>query len=186
MRFQVRFQVKVVVMTVLLAMAGPSMTISPPPASGILYPPSCKRDKACQEAFYKTMVQDDYSAWVTNVSADPFYTTPHNISLLKPGSVIRWDEVIKIHADDNNSPTNTTWAIPDTTSLSRFMFVSEDENGKPIASSAFALLPFSNTKGDNSPLPTVAWTHGTSGTQRQCGPSNRDDLWYSWRGPFFL
>lgn len=168
------------------AAAGSSLALTPPPPADVLSPPSCHGDKSCESVFYSTLVQGDVSTWASNVSTDPFYQTPSNFSAYKPGELVRWQKLVTVQSDGSGGPGNSTWAVPETTSLSRFMFVSEDENGKPIPSTAFALLPYANPAGDGSPLKTIAWTRGTIGVQRQCAPSDRSDLWYSWQGPFNL
>ncbi|KAI5304717.1 hypothetical protein KEM56_006068 [Ascosphaera pollenicola] len=156
-----------------------AVTISPDE-----WPSTC--GKECQ-AQVLAGLQADESQWVIpDLSKDSFYDTPKDIDQLEPGEIIRWEDLIDVQGVTNGIPTNMTWQIPESTSLSRFMFVSEDENGKSIASSAYALLPFTNVKDDSGPLNTIAYSHGTSGIQRVCGPVNNNQLWYSWAGPFFL
>ncbi|KZZ91852.1 hypothetical protein AAP_03071 [Ascosphaera apis ARSEF 7405] len=148
------------------------------------WPSTC--NKKCQQEV-EASLKTEQSQWViSNVTKDPFYKTPKNIEQLEPGDIVRWQDLINVQGVKEGMPSNMTWQIPEGTSLSRFMFVSEDENGKSIASTAFALLPFTNVNGSSSPMNTIAWSHGTSGIQRVCGPVNNNQLWYSWAGPFFL
>lgn len=72
-------------------------------------------------------------------------------------------------------------------SLSRFLYMTEDMERKPIPASAFVLLPFSaQTPSCNSKVfKTIAWAHGTAGRARQCAPSNHRQLYYGWQAPLF-
>ncbi|KAK8080957.1 hypothetical protein PG997_008775 [Apiospora hydei] len=49
-------------------------------------------------------------------------------------------------------------------------------------------LPYGVTTfadSDASTFRTVAWAHGTSGHNRQCAPSNSQQLYYEWEDPFY-
>ncbi|KAK1138847.1 hypothetical protein N8T08_001718 [Aspergillus melleus] len=133
----------------------------------------------CQTSF-KTALAAEQVQWVSrNVSADPFYDSPKNLSAYAAGDVVRWEELPP-------EIVSKEWSIPPGTTLSRFLYMSEDLNGRPIPISGFVLLPYANPAGDDAPLQTVAWAHGTAGGTRQCAPSNHRALYYSWEGPFTL
>ena len=126
--------------------------------------------------------------WVSqNVSTDPFYANPENLSSYAAGDIIKWDDVPSVNFVAQGYET------PPTTTVSRVLYMSEDINGNPIPVSAFVLLPFatqddssSSSSSSSKPLRTVVWTHGTAGITRQCAPSNSKELYYSWEGPFPL
>ncbi|KAI5293843.1 hypothetical protein KEM52_005126 [Ascosphaera acerosa] len=149
------------------------------------WPSSC--DEGCQQAILANY-QIERAQWVNpDIENDPFYATPKDMDRYAPGDVIRWEDlIISQGVTPTGLPTNTTWAIPESLTLARFIFASEDEHGNSIPSSAFALMPFTNVNGSATPMNTVAWSHGTSGVERVCGPANNNELWYSWAGPFFL
>ncbi|OAL48981.1 alpha/beta-hydrolase [Pyrenochaeta sp. DS3sAY3a] len=135
-------------------------------------------DASCQAAAQQA-IQIEASSWVSqNVSADEFYSTPVNISKTKPGDLLRWEDL-------SRQTVNTNYTIPAGMSLSRFLYVTEDINRKPIPASAFVLLPY-NRPCQDKPLNTLVWTHGTAGWGRNCAPSNNKNLYYEWQGPFAL
>lgn len=82
----------------------------------------------------------------------------------------------------------SNWFVPAGLSFSRFMYVTEDIDGKPIPATGRVLLPFSNPfsskkgKGQDKLL-TIVWNHGTSGMNPNCGPSNQKTLQYGRRAP---
>lgn len=61
--------------------------------------------------------------------------------------------------------------------MSRFLYMTEDINRKPIPASAFVLLPY-NKPDPSKTLNTLVWTHGTAGRIRNYAPSNHRDLYY--------
>lgn len=143
-------------------------------SSQVDYPENCKIQ--CQRSF-QTALAAEQLQWISrNVSADPFYVNPANLSAYAAGDVIRWEDV---------SPdiASVEWSLQHGTSLSRFLYMSEDLNGQPMPVSGFVLLPYANRAGDDRPVPTVAWAHGTAGGMRQCAPLNHRGLYYSWEGP---
>ncbi|KAH8425081.1 alpha/beta hydrolase [Aspergillus melleus] len=145
--------------------------------SAVNFPGNCDAD--CQTSF-KTALAGEQAQWVRrNVSADPFYDSPKNLSAYAAGDVVRWEELPP-------AIVSKEWSLPPGTTLSRFLYMSEDLNGRPIPVSGFVLLPYANPAGDDGPLQTVAWAHGTAGGTRQCAPSNHRALYYSWEGPFTL
>lgn len=135
-------------------------------------------DAACQTAFNQALAIESAS-WVSkNVTTDPFYSTPANVSGAKPGDLLRWEDL-------SRDVVNTNFTPPAGMSISRFLYMTEDINRKPIPASAFVLLPY-NKPDPNKPFNTLVWTHGTAGRIRNCAPSNHKDLYYEWQGPYTL
>ena len=135
-------------------------------------------DAACQAAF--TQVQAiEAASWVSkNVTTDPFYSTPANITGAKPGDLLRWEDL-------SRDVVNLNFTPPAGMSISRFLYMTEDINRKPIPASAFVLLPY-NKPDSEKPFNTAVWAHGTAGRIRNCAPSNHKDLYYEWQGPYAL
>ncbi|KAM0546654.1 hypothetical protein ACHAPJ_010792 [Fusarium lateritium] len=139
--------------------------------------PHC--DATCQQA-YRQALASEAASWVNiNITTDPFYQNPSNISDYEPGDLVKWDDVPQ-------DEVTQLWNLPAGMSLSRFLYLSQDINGKPIPATAFALLPYNNPIGQDKPLRTVAWTHGTAGFGRNCAPTNHKTLYYEWEGPFAI
>ncbi|KAF3040105.1 hypothetical protein E8E12_007504 [Didymella heteroderae] len=135
-------------------------------------------DVACQAAF-KQVQAIEASSWVSkNVTLDTFYSTPSNITGAKPGDLLRWE-------DFSHDVVNTNFTPPAGMSISRFLYMTEDIDRKPIPASAVLLLPY-NKPCDDKPFNTAVWTHGTAGRIRNCAPSNHKDLYYEWQGPYAL
>jgi alpha-beta hydrolase superfamily lysophospholipase len=135
-------------------------------------------DTACQRAFQEAL-RLEQSSWVSqNVTLDEFYNTPANSSGAKPGDLLRWEDV-------SREVVNTNYTPPAGMSISRFLYMTEDMDRKPIPASAFVLLPYKRPD-PSKPLNTVVWTHGTAGRIRNCAPSNHKGLYYEWQGPFAL
>lgn len=133
---------------------------------------------ACQTAFGRA-VAGETGSWVSkNVSASAFYRTPSNTTGLVPGDILRWEDVPQ-------SVVNTQFTVPSGMSLSRFLYMTEDMDRKPIPASGFVLLPYNKPDADK-PLNTIVWAHGTAGWTRNCAPSNHKDLYYDWQGPYAL
>ncbi|KAK8091769.1 hypothetical protein PG997_002130 [Apiospora hydei] len=153
-------------------------------ASAVLAPsadtpnPAC--DAACMAAFEGALA-GERAMWATpNFADDPFYNTPANFTGAKPGDLLSWQDLSAAQLGAN-------WTkIPGGMSLSRFLYVTEDVDRKPIPASAFVLLPIAPPAAGNGVYNTVAWTHGTAGRARQCAPSNNQQLYYEWLGPFFF
>ncbi|KAH7112097.1 Alpha/Beta hydrolase protein [Dendryphion nanum] len=132
----------------------------------------------CQAAF-KQILQIESASWVSqNVTTDDFYTTPPNASNARPGDILRWQDLPQ-------AVVNTNFTPPAGMSISRFLYMTEDIDEKPIPASAFVLLPY-NKPDPNKPLNTLVWAHGTAGRIRNCAPSNHKDLYYEWQGPYAL
>ncbi|KAF1932044.1 alpha/beta-hydrolase [Didymella exigua CBS 183.55] len=135
-------------------------------------------DATCQ-ATYTQLLAVEASSWVSkNVTFETFYSTPANVTGAKPGDLLRWEDL-------SQSVVNTNFTAPAGMSISRFLYMTEDIDRKPIPASAFVLLPY-NKPHDDKPFNTTVWTHGTAGRIRNCAPSNHKDLYYEWQGPFAL
>ena len=135
-------------------------------------------DTACQTAF-KAALSGEAALWVSkNISAEVFYSTPANATGAKPGDLLRWEDLPRSMVNRNFTP-------PAGMSISRFLYMTEDMDRKPIPASAFVLLPYNRLDPDK-PLNTLVWTHGTAGRIRECAPSNHKDLYYEWQGPYAL
>ncbi|KAF2851733.1 alpha/beta-hydrolase [Plenodomus tracheiphilus IPT5] len=135
-------------------------------------------DAACQKAYQMALSIDTANFVSPNITAEEFYSTPANASGAQPGDLLRWEDISRDIVNKNYTP-------PAGMSMSRFLYMTEDINRKPIPASAFVLLPY-NKPDPNKPLNTVVWTHGTAGQGRHCAPSNNKDLYYEWQGPFSL
>lgn len=150
-------------------------------------PPIC--DAECQkgcDAECQAVLQSTFEAesrlWVSDIISDPFYTTPANMTGAAPGDVLRWEDVPAEQLTVN-------WTVPASLSLSRFMYVTEDVDNKPLPATAWVLLPFHRTlptPGEPGRLRTVVWTHGTAGRSRLCSTTNNRGLYYDWKAPFIL
>ena len=136
------------------------------------------RLKASLPAASLTALEFDESQYVNrSVGDDPFYTLQdlETAEAAAPGSLLKLEE-----------NTNTSlYALPPATALSRFVFQSENFNGAPIPVSAFILWPFAGKRQPDG-LATVVWAHGTSGSHRNCAPSNTRKLWQHFLGPYQL
>ncbi|KAK8015802.1 hypothetical protein PG991_008690 [Apiospora marii] len=139
--------------------------------------PAC--DAACMAAFEGALASER-ALWATpNFADDPFYNTPDNFTGANPGDLLSWQDL-------SAEQLGTNWTkIPGGMSLSRFLYVTEDADRQPIPASAFVLLPIAPLAASGV-YNTVAWTHGTAGRARQCAPSNNQQLYYEWLGPFFF
>lgn len=136
-------------------------------------------DADCESAIRQVLAQET-SDWVNvDVNLDSFYSNPANLSEYSVGDLVKWQDVTATQA-------SKIWTIPAGMSLSRFFYMSEDIDGKPIPATAFALLPWSNPLGNDKPFRTVAFTHGTAGNPRNCAPTNHRALYYEWEGVFPL
>jgi alpha-beta hydrolase superfamily lysophospholipase len=157
------------------------MRFSYTPLISLLLSVSCAQeacDSACQTAFQEAL-QADTGNWISkNVSQEAFYTTPTNSTGAKPGTLLRWEDVPR-------NDVNKKFTPPAGMSISRFMYMTEDIDRKPIPATAFVLLPYSKPDPEE-PLKTVVWTHGTAGRIRECAPSNHFNLYYEWSGLYAL
>ncbi|WZH50013.1 Alpha/Beta hydrolase protein [Fusarium acuminatum] len=136
-------------------------------------------DVTCQRG-YRQALAAEAGQWVNqNVTTDDFYSNPKNLSSYSAGDLVKWDEV-------PSDQVSKRWTLPGGVTMSRFFYMTEDIDGKPIPATGFVLTPYSNPLGKDKPFRTVVWTHGTAGGTRQCAPSNHRALYYEWMGPFAL
>lgn len=138
-------------------------------------------DAACQAAIQGTY-EAESRLWVNDIVSDPFYSTPANITVAKPGDILRWEAVPSRQLTAN-------WTIPASLSLYRYMYATEDINEKVIPTTGWVLLPYRHTlptPDEPGKLRTVAWTHGTAGRARLCSTTNNKGLYYDWKAPFLL
>ncbi|KAL8297197.1 hypothetical protein RB597_006329 [Gaeumannomyces tritici] len=135
-------------------------------------------DAACQAAFGNALAREKANWATQDFEHDPFFTTPANATGARPGDILRWQEI-----PASAMRTNFT-AIPGGMSLTRFMYVTEDIDRKPIPTTAFALMPLS--RPESGVFKSLVWTHGTAGRSRHCAPSNQKNLYYGWGGPLLL
>ncbi len=110
-----------------------------------------------------------------SVSDDPFYTAPANSTSAPAGALL------KVERESNTS----LYTLPPTLSLSRFMYQSETLNGTLVPVSGFILWPYA-AHSHQGGLPFIAWAHGTSGSSKECAPSNIQNLWYNFQGLYEL
>ncbi|KAF5686224.1 secretory lipase [Fusarium denticulatum] len=135
-------------------------------------------DATCQIAYRQVLAMEE-ERWVNqDITTDPFYSTPSNVSKYSTGGILKWE---KIPAEQ----AYRRWTVPAGISLTRFYYMSEDIEGKPLPATGIVLIPYTNPQG-NKPFRTVVWTHGTAGGTRQCSPSNHRALLYGWTAPFAL
>ncbi|KAK2011417.1 alpha/beta-hydrolase [Colletotrichum eremochloae] len=146
-------------------------------ASALNFRDNC--DFACEAAYRASLAIDLRSRVNVDLSIDPFYANPANLSNFAVGDVVKWHDL-------TGDQAGKIWSIPAGMSLSRFFYMTEDIDGKPIPATAFVLLPWSNPQGKDKPFRTVVWAHGTAGYTRECAPSNNRILYYEWEGPFAL
>ncbi|KAJ4129201.1 hypothetical protein NW768_007736 [Fusarium equiseti] len=136
-------------------------------------------DATCQLT-YRQALAGESAKWVNqNITTDPFYSNPANISDYSAGDLVKWEEIPQAQAARR-------WTVPAGVSLTRFFYMTEDIDGKAIPATGFVLTPYSNPLGKDKPFRTIVWTHGTAGNGRNCAPSNHRGLYYEWQGPFAL
>ncbi|KAK2136800.1 hypothetical protein NOF04DRAFT_1268880 [Fusarium oxysporum II5] len=111
--------------------------------------------------------------WTANLSHDPFWHLPQNISTAKPGDILRWQDIDAIAA-------STNWTIPAGAALSRFQYASEDIDGEIVAASAFLLIPYAPQNGAKK-LRTLAGLGSTTpkGFQYVAGWTHAADVAFS-------
>ncbi|KAM6510219.1 hypothetical protein FALCPG4_017845 [Fusarium falciforme] len=110
---------------------------------------------------------------------DDFYTLPPKRANLRPGQVLKVQEVT------DPEPFN----IASGSSLSRILYTTRDINGTVIPASAYILWPFIPRQFDGEPkgkAPVVLWAHGTSGFFADAGPSAFRTLQYDDKMPNHL
>lgn len=140
--------------------------------------PSSFNSELDLRAAYERAYAYDSANWLANASStDPFYQSPANISAYAPGDIVRIERV--------SHENLKQYIIPPGLSMVRMLYQSLDLDNKPVPASAFILLPYSWSR-PHAPLSVIVWTHGTSGIERQCGPSNQRNLYYDFDGPFAM
>jgi pimeloyl-ACP methyl ester carboxylesterase len=87
-----------------------------------------------------------------------FYQPPQPLPKALPGSVIR------------RAPSHAS--LPEGARAWRVMYLSTDEQGKPLAVTGTVVAP---DKPSRMPRPVVAWAHGTTGIRPECGVSHTRD-----------
>ncbi|KAI8712313.1 AB hydrolase-1 domain-containing protein [Fusarium sp. LHS14.1] len=110
---------------------------------------------------------------------DDFYTLPPKKANLRPGQVLKVQEVT------DPAPFN----IASGSSLSRILYTTQDINGTVIPASAYILWPFTPRQFAGEPkdkAPAVLWAHGTSGYFADAGPSSFRTLLYDDKMPNHL
>ncbi|KAL8648572.1 MAG: hypothetical protein Q9226_005934, partial [Calogaya cf. arnoldii] len=78
------------------------------------------------------------------------------------------------------------YLLPPMTSMSRFIYQSENLLGLPVPASAAILWPYSSKTHTDGKFAVVAWAHGTSGVFAENAPSNHRSLWQHFLAPYQL
>ncbi|KAM0546270.1 hypothetical protein ACHAPJ_010953 [Fusarium lateritium] len=102
---------------------------------------------------------------------DDFYTLPDKPTNLRPGQVLKIQEV--------TDPAQ--FSIAPGSSLSRMLYTTRNFNGTIIPASAYVLWPFLPRQFDGrsgTKAPAVLWAHGTSGYFIDSAPSAHRGLYY--------
>ncbi|PNP38786.1 hypothetical protein TGAMA5MH_09009 [Trichoderma gamsii] len=111
---------------------------------------------------------------------DECYSLPIDLQIPKqPGKLLKLQEVTDL------SP----FAIPATTAMSRFIYSTINFNGTLIPASAYILWPYHAKKiggAKGQKVPTILWTHGTSGFYATGAPSTHRSLFYQDFVPYAL
>jgi hypothetical protein len=81
-------------------------------------------DVACQAAI-QGIYEAESRLWVSDIVGDSFYSTPANITVAKPGDILRWEAVPSRQLTANRT-------IPASLSLYRYMYATEDIDEKVI------------------------------------------------------
>ncbi|KAI6770183.1 hypothetical protein HG530_004812 [Fusarium avenaceum] len=111
---------------------------------------------------------------------DDFYSFPPDLRVPKSAG-----ELIKLQELTDPKP----FTIPAPTAMSRFLYSTTNINGTLVPASAYILWPYTakKIKGvKGKKVPTVVWTHGTSGWYPSGGPSAHRSLFYQDFVPFAL
>ncbi|KAI4259759.1 MAG: hypothetical protein L6R42_004404 [Xanthoria sp. 1 TBL-2021] len=78
------------------------------------------------------------------------------------------------------------YLLPPMTSMSRFIYQSENLLGLSVPASAAILWPYSPKTHTDGKYPVIAWAHGTSGIFAENAPSNHRSLWQHFLAPYQL
>jgi len=123
-----------------------------------------------------------------SVTDDPFYRLPASYNMSHPpppGTIIKLEEFTN----------TTTYTIPPTLTMSRFLYTTEALNGSSVPASAYILWPYqprrfqglSSCSGNHTEVyPIIGLAHGTSGQTVECAPSHIRSLWDEFHEPFPL
>ncbi|HWA61093.1 MAG TPA: alpha/beta hydrolase [Caulobacteraceae bacterium] len=95
-----------------------------------------------------------------------FYDAPATLTG-KPGDLIRQEP-------------GDGYALPAGARAVRFLYHSQDAQGRDVVSSGVVLIPAGEAPAGGWPV--IAWAHGTSGVARMCAPSLMKDLAYGEEG----
>ena len=142
--------------------------------------PSDRRVEVRQQTSYTMNVTGAYNFQQSykvhpSVADDDFYTASVNSTNAPAGTLL------KVERESNTSQ----YTLPPTLSLSRFMYQSKTLNDTLVPVSGFILWPYA-ARAHQGGFPFIAWAHGTSGTSRECAPSNIQNLWYNFQGLYEL
>ncbi|KAF4338406.1 secretory lipase [Fusarium beomiforme] len=102
---------------------------------------------------------------------DDFYRLPTKPTVLRPGQVLKVQEVT------DPAP----FAIASGSSLSRILYTTRNFNGTIVPASAYILWPFLPRQFNGksgAKAPAVLWAHGTTGYSIDAAPSSHRSLYY--------
>lgn len=121
-----------------------------------------------------------------SVKDDDFYKVPLTFDPTNPPPP---GTLLKLEAFTNT----TTYTLPPSLTMSRFLYTTETLNGTSVPASAYILWPYtprsfpglrSCSGNTSSVFPVVALAHGTSGQTPECAPSHFRNLWDEFHEPF--
>lgn len=101
----------------------------------------------------------------TDAVLDEFYDTPDDVPD-EPGVLVRSEPFDR--------------EIPEGARAWRILYTTTSLDGAPAIASGLVVVPGS---GSATPMPVIAWAHGTTGVARNCAPSVLPDPWTA--GAFF-
>lgn len=156
------------------AIGAPSPAPEPIPTS-----PNTTISNSSLSASTLAALEFEYTTWTDgSVLSSSFYTVPANTHGQPAGSLLKLEK--------HTSPTN--YSIPPGLSLSRIIYQSRRLNGSLVPASAYILWPYAATAATtrHDGYPVVAFAHGTSGYQANCGPSHLRNLWQHFLAPYPL
>ena len=110
------------------------------------------------------------------VLQDSFYTVPQGKTNAKAGTILKFEEFSNISA----------YSLPPGTSLSRFIYQSENLQGEPVPVSGYILWPYLPRTQPDGRYQVLAWAHGSTGLYPNCAPSNNKVLSSHWMAPYTL
>lgn len=98
---------------------------------------------------------------------------------------MRAGELLKLQTISQTS-FSQQYAYPPGLTLYRILYTSKDFRNMTVPASGYILLPFHLEYRRTASTRTVIWTHGTSGSSRDCAPSADQGLFYNWHMPYAL